>query len=236
MEKYLVHHGIPGQKHGDRRFQNYDGTLTEEGRRRYGIGPARSSISKYVAVVRKHNAQKKAEKLAKKKQRQEELAAKKKQKQEELAAKKKAKQEKDIHPVYKMSDDELKQFIERKKLEKEALNLNREVRNLAPTKQDKTKALLNKVWKDVVVPTATEAGKKWLSNAIQGYMNAEKKKAEDANGTTEFKKMQQETRRLQELAKQTEAQQKIYNFEQQKLANERKEAERKKAEEAKNKK
>lgn len=34
-EQYLAHHGIKGQKWGRRRFQNLDGTLTEEGKRRY---------------------------------------------------------------------------------------------------------------------------------------------------------------------------------------------------------
>lgn len=33
----LYHYGIPGQKWGNRRFQNLDGSLTDEGRRRYGI-------------------------------------------------------------------------------------------------------------------------------------------------------------------------------------------------------
>ena len=32
---YLAHHGIKGQKWGVRRFQNPDGTLTDEGRKRY---------------------------------------------------------------------------------------------------------------------------------------------------------------------------------------------------------
>lgn len=32
----LYHHGIEGQKWGVRRFQNEDGTLTPEGKRRYG--------------------------------------------------------------------------------------------------------------------------------------------------------------------------------------------------------
>lgn len=38
---YLAHFGIKDMKWYQRRFQNPDGTLTEEGRRRYGIGPAR---------------------------------------------------------------------------------------------------------------------------------------------------------------------------------------------------
>lgn len=32
---YLVHHGIKGQKWGIRRYQNEDGSLTEEGKKRY---------------------------------------------------------------------------------------------------------------------------------------------------------------------------------------------------------
>ena len=35
---YLVHYGIKGQRWGIRRYQNPDGSLTEEGRRRYGYG------------------------------------------------------------------------------------------------------------------------------------------------------------------------------------------------------
>ena len=35
--KELYHHGIKGQKWGIRRFQNDDGTLTEEGKKRYGV-------------------------------------------------------------------------------------------------------------------------------------------------------------------------------------------------------
>lgn len=34
---YLAHHGIKGQKWGIRRFQNPDGSLTSEGRSRYGV-------------------------------------------------------------------------------------------------------------------------------------------------------------------------------------------------------
>jgi len=38
MDEILVHYGIKGQKWGNRRFQNYDGSLTDEGRARYGVG------------------------------------------------------------------------------------------------------------------------------------------------------------------------------------------------------
>jgi hypothetical protein len=42
---YLVHHGIKGQKWGVRRYQNSDGSLTDEGRRRYGFGGKRGLIT-----------------------------------------------------------------------------------------------------------------------------------------------------------------------------------------------
>lgn len=41
---YLCHHGVKGQKWGVRRYQNADGTLTDEGRRQYGYGSARDKI------------------------------------------------------------------------------------------------------------------------------------------------------------------------------------------------
>jgi len=41
---YLEHYQIKGAKHGIRRFQNFDGSLTPAGRERYGVGPARDSV------------------------------------------------------------------------------------------------------------------------------------------------------------------------------------------------
>lgn len=46
---YLEHHGIIGQKWGVRRFQNKDGSLTEEGRDRYKVGEAREEERKQLA-------------------------------------------------------------------------------------------------------------------------------------------------------------------------------------------
>ena len=51
--EFLSHHGIKNQKWGVRRFQNYDGTLTEEGKLRYGSsenfseGPDRKTEKKW---------------------------------------------------------------------------------------------------------------------------------------------------------------------------------------------
>lgn len=43
MGDYVIHSGIPGMKHGLRRFQYKDGSLTPEGRIRYGVGEKRES-------------------------------------------------------------------------------------------------------------------------------------------------------------------------------------------------
>ena len=53
--QHLAHHGIKGQKWGIRRFQNQDGSLTEEGRERYsdtsGSGTRKANAKKVAAVV-----------------------------------------------------------------------------------------------------------------------------------------------------------------------------------------
>lgn len=43
---YLAHHGIKGQKWGQRKYQNADGSLTALGRVRYGVGTAKNAIRK----------------------------------------------------------------------------------------------------------------------------------------------------------------------------------------------
>lgn len=46
VEIVLVHHGIKGQKWGRRRYQNPDGTLTTEGKLRYGASAGLRQINK----------------------------------------------------------------------------------------------------------------------------------------------------------------------------------------------
>jgi len=52
----LQHHGILGQKWGVRRFQNADGSLTPEGRERYGYGKAKDFKKVYAKAGRKYGA------------------------------------------------------------------------------------------------------------------------------------------------------------------------------------
>lgn len=46
-EQYLAHHGVKGQSWGKRRYQNADGSYTEEGRAHYGIGQKRSEADSW---------------------------------------------------------------------------------------------------------------------------------------------------------------------------------------------
>lgn len=55
----LYHHGIEGQKWGVRRYQNPDGSLTEEGKQRYRITPLKDKIEgkkgiEFIKGVGKH--------------------------------------------------------------------------------------------------------------------------------------------------------------------------------------
>lgn len=53
LEPYeLYHYGIQGQKWGERRYQYPDGSYTDEGRRRYGIGNTRREISRLKGNLR----------------------------------------------------------------------------------------------------------------------------------------------------------------------------------------
>lgn len=45
---YLVHHGVKGQKWGQRRFQNKDGSLTAEGRLHYGVDNPNNKVTSNV--------------------------------------------------------------------------------------------------------------------------------------------------------------------------------------------
>ena len=50
----LYHYGTKGQKWGKRNYQNYDGSLTPEGKIRYGLGKVKKFVDTYNSVAEKY--------------------------------------------------------------------------------------------------------------------------------------------------------------------------------------
>ena len=67
IEEILEHHGILGMKWGIRRYQNPDGSLTPEGRKRYGV----NTVAEYKAKKKKMRADRKQARINRKIQRQQ---------------------------------------------------------------------------------------------------------------------------------------------------------------------
>lgn len=67
-ETYLSHHGIIGQKWGVRRYQNRDGSLTSEGRKRRGLSDKKEDgpVKELVKNAKEKSAAKKAQTAAEK--------------------------------------------------------------------------------------------------------------------------------------------------------------------------
>lgn len=142
----LCHWGIKGQRWGFRRFQNEDGSLTPEGRERYGEGGAKSKsdVQKYKAKVSFKTQQYKADLKSKAQIEKDKRAAKEERnrlkeqaktdktlkkeqaKVDRVAKKEQAKTEKQGRPLgmkltrtKNMSDQDLQKAIDRLKLQAE---------------------------------------------------------------------------------------------------------------------
>lgn len=49
---YICHHGVKGQRWGERQWQNKDGSLTPAGRIHYGIGKAKEAAGKAISTIK----------------------------------------------------------------------------------------------------------------------------------------------------------------------------------------
>lgn len=163
----LCHHGIKGMKWGVRR------TPAQLGHR---IRKKKNAAQKLVEDAWKKHKAKSAEKKANKE------AVKKAE-----AVKKKS--------LSELTDEELKRRIERGRLEREALTLERDISNLSPKKTNEGKAIFKKFLDNSIVPAATEAGKKYLSKLLEDKLGVSEKKqksikdlAEEAKNRYELEK------------------------------------------------
>ena len=129
MEYELYHWGIKGMKWGIRRFQNKDGSLTPEGKKRYENGDGSSGGGK------------------------------------SKTAKAKAKSTKD------MTDDELRTRINRLQLEKNVLDLEKQVSSLSPQKVAKGQGFVQKIGKEVIAPALLNAGRAQLTNFLSDRLS-----------------------------------------------------------------
>lgn len=164
MENELMHWGIKGMKWGVRRYQNKDGSLTPAGKKRY---------DKEMAKLKEE------EKIAKNKLRTQAKLNKLDEKRKEIEALKRGKpiakstKQHSKPSVKDMSDEELRQTVNRLLMEQQYAKLN-------PQQVSAGQKFVKKVMNDVVAPAATEVGKNVLKDAmtkaVKNASEASKKK------------------------------------------------------------
>lgn len=209
---YLAHHGVKGQKHGVRQWQNKDGSLTPAGRIHYGVGAARKAVGKVGTAIRKKVKPTNAELNIQ--IRKEKSKILNKQKKEELKRLKKTGQIEDPkkrvgHKKYsEMTDQEIADRIKRLKNEAELATLEAS-RNMGPGKRMVAEALQKGI--TTGIQTAVQSGLKksgeTFINRTLGFdeeynkaqkeasENAAKKAAEDKAAKKEAKKARKEARK-----------------------------------------
>ena len=208
----LYHHGILGQRWGIRRYQNKDGSLTKAGLKRYG---SESNFNKIVKAEAK--AKKEAEAAKFRKRTEAELAKiRKKYKipspEKEDKNTKASKKEKSIE---EMTEAEIREKINRTKLENELRNvlpkrsknkpisemtdqeledrisriqLENKLRDLTPKQVSRGQKFLNTL-ADIAVPAiknaAQDGAEKWLKKQFAELTGTDGKTADDISKALE---------------------------------------------------
>lgn len=145
MSNELNHHGIDGQKWGERRFQNPDGSLTPLGRLRYGVGKKQKNTGSDSAQKNGENKPpRKSNKAVKNDKRMSNA------RQQGLS---------------EMSDDELRSRISRLKMETEYSELVKRINANAGNTNGNDKSI-KQLLKNATHKFAEQSIDKLVSNAV----------------------------------------------------------------------
>lgn len=153
MNEYeLYHWGIRGMKWGVRRYQNPDGSLTEEGKRRYRVDANGNYVKRSISERKVYNKKVKAAKAA------------------ELAKRNRSPRDKKIN---ELTDKQLEKYITRMQNEKRAYELFSDVNRLNPKPVSRGKKFIDNLWARTIEPVIYEQGRNYLNKLIKDAMNAQ---------------------------------------------------------------
>lgn len=166
MDNELRHYGVLGMKWGRRKYQNRDGTLTPAGKKRYNN---ELSKIKNEQKILKNKQQTKA-KIDKLKTMRDEVDSQKREltpQKSKAPAQKASSEPPKKKRIKDMTDDELRNEINRLNMEKQYKDLLNDTRNKQVSRgKDMAERIIEKVGEDLIAQVGKHYGAKGLNKLI----------------------------------------------------------------------